>query len=94
LDQSYSARLVQTLSKIVSNQLDIDPASKTIAPKQHCVETAVPWILLHHILQKVDDRAAVARKALKENELSNEDLDFSLPAAISMLFTAHDSLGR
>jgi hypothetical protein len=67
LDQNCSARLVQTLCKIVSNQLDLDPSSKAIPPKQHCIETAVPWIILHHILQKEDDRSSVARKALKEN---------------------------
>jgi calcineurin-binding protein cabin-1 len=85
---------VQTLCKIVSNQLDLDPSSKAIPPKQHCIETAVPWIILHHILQKEDDRSSVARKALKENELSSEEIEFSLPNAVLLLFTAHDSLGR
>lgn len=89
LDKFYS-RLIQSLSKIVVNQLDVPYDKNGI--RTHPVSTMLPWTILYHILQREEDSQPAVRMAV-DDEL-DESLEDSIPKSLMIFFTAHDFLGR
>lgn len=89
LDRFYS-RLVQSLSKIVVNQLDV-PYDKN-SSRTHPVSTKLPWIILYHILQREEELLPV-QNGMHEGQ-EEEELEENIPNSMMIFFTAHDFLGR
>lgn len=84
------SRLVQTLSQIITHQLDT-PAEKNNT-KSHLLNLTIPWTILYHlVLRENDISSALNRK--KADDSGEEDFE-TLPNSILMFFTAHESLGR
>lgn len=86
LDKYYS-RLIQSLTKIVVNQLDV-PYDKN-SSRTHPVSTKLPWIIMYHIVQREEDLFPV-QKIVNEDE----ELEEIVPNSLMIFFTAHDFLGR
>lgn len=89
LDKFYS-RLIQSLSKIVVNQLDV--AYDKNSSRTHPVSTKLPWIILYHILQREEDFLP-AQKSITDGR-EDEESDEMIPNSLMIFFTAHDFLGR
>ncbi|CAK9826767.1 Calcineurin-binding protein cabin-1, partial [Anthophora retusa] len=94
LPETRLSRLVQNLVHIVCNQLDVSETTVEMP-----LETVLPWILLHYILQyKEDKERAKAESSYKNKHTSNysesDDEDEGVPASIMILFIAHDFMGR
>lgn len=86
--QNNLPRLVQTLTQIITHQLDT-PAEKN-NPKSHLINLNIPWTVLFHLVLKENDAAGVLNR-----KKSPEDDDFeTLPNSLLMFFTAHEFLGR
>ncbi|XP_076277405.1 calcineurin-binding protein cabin-1 isoform X2 [Lasioglossum baleicum] len=90
------SRLVQNLVHIVCNQLDVSETTVEMP-----LETVLPWILLHYILQyKEDKERAKVESAYKNKQHSSnnysesDDEDDGVPASIMILFIAHEFMGR
>lgn len=81
------ARLVQNLTHIVCHQLDA-PETAVEMP----IESINPWILLQQILQQKEEKGKLTSASDEEEE--QEVRSGELPGYISVLFTAHDFLGR
>lgn len=81
---NYLPRLVQSLTKIITNQLDTEV---TKATQNHLINTRIPWLLLYLIVQREDDLNAAAVKAMPDDIVI-------LPNALQLFFTAHEFLGR
>ncbi len=90
LDKYYS-RLIQTLSKIVVNQLDV-PYDKN-GSRTHPVSTKLPWILLYHVVQREEDLQPVPKVGIDGRE-DDEEIEETIPNSLMIFFTAHDFLGR
>lgn len=101
LDRFY-ARLIQSIVRIISNQLDSEDRSNN---QVHPVSLKTPWIILHHILQREEDlKPSTKRKMSSDSSSSNEiapseeDVtdteDELIPKSISIFFTAHEYLGN
>lgn len=89
LNKFYS-RLVQSLLKIVVNQLDV-PYDK-YSSRTHPVSTKLPWIIMYHILQREEDLCPVRKSITDEHE--EDELEDFIPNSLMIFFTAHDFLGR
>lgn len=94
LPEARLSRLVQNLVHIVCNQLDVSENTVEMP-----LETVLPWILLHYVLQyKEDKERAKAESSYKNKHSSNysesDDEDEGVPASIMILFIAHDFMGR
>lgn len=98
-------RLVQTLTQIITSQLDT-PFDKN-NPKMHLINLMNPWIILFPLVQREDDitnalnskkkaaAAAAAANAPPSTEENVEVEEFGVVAnAITMLFSAHELMGR
>lgn len=91
-------RLVQTLTQIVTHQLD-SPFDKN-NPKSHLINITLPWIILYPLVQREDDisNAIHGRKKKREEgepKEIDEIEDFGVfPNALAMLFSAHEMMGR
>lgn len=85
------SRLVQTLTQIISNQLDI-PLDKN-CPKLHLINLSNPWIILYPLVQRQDDIANALIGKKKDGEENVDDTGI-VPNSLMMLFTAHEFLGR
>uniref|UniRef100_A0A1B0D171 Uncharacterized protein n=1 Tax=Phlebotomus papatasi TaxID=29031 RepID=A0A1B0D171_PHLPP len=92
--EQFEARLVQSLVKIISNQLDT-PFEKN-STQVHSINFKIPWIILHAFVQQEEDRQhAVGKKLKSSSETSDvEDDEESMPNSILIFFTAHEFLGR
>ena len=89
LDKNLS-RLVQTLTQIITLQLD-SPAEKNNL-KSHPINLNTPWTILYHLVLKESDLTSMARKkAMEENP--EEDFE-AMPNSLTMFFTAHEFMGR
>ncbi|KAG8239967.1 hypothetical protein J437_LFUL019546, partial [Ladona fulva] len=81
-------RLVHTVSQVVCHQITVDNIYELP------IETITPWILLHHIITHFEHSKGLNTAAHDlETERSMPAFE-ELPASISILFTAHDYLGR
>ncbi|XP_017876030.1 calcineurin-binding protein cabin-1-like [Ceratina calcarata] len=94
LPDARLSRLVQNLVHIVCHQLDVSETTIEMP-----LETVLPWILLHYILQyKEDKERAKTGSSYKNKHSSNcsesEDEDEGLPASIMILFIAHEFMGK
>ncbi|XP_076631383.1 calcineurin-binding protein cabin-1 isoform X1 [Colletes latitarsis] len=95
LPENRLSRLVQNLVHIVCNQLDVSDTTVEMP-----LETVLPWILLHYILQYKEDkeRAKVESSYKNRQHSSNysesDDEDEGVPASIMILFIAHEFMGR
>ncbi|KAF3422681.1 hypothetical protein E2986_06783 [Frieseomelitta varia] len=94
LPETRLSRLVQNLVHIVCNQLDVSETTVEMP-----LETVLPWIILHYVLQyKEDKERAKAESSYKNKHSSNysesDDEDEGVPASIMILFIAHDFMGR
>lgn len=98
----YYARLIQSLVRIISNQLDTDDKNNN---QVHPINFKTPWIILHHILQREEDMKSLTKRKLSsdsrssnENAVSEEDATDTeedlIPKSISIFFTAHEYLGN
>uniref|UniRef100_A0A1B0CHR0 Uncharacterized protein n=1 Tax=Lutzomyia longipalpis TaxID=7200 RepID=A0A1B0CHR0_LUTLO len=92
--EQYEARLVQSLVKIVANQLDT-PFEKNNT-QVHAINFKIPWILLHAFIQREEDRQHVVAKKIKSSSEASdqEDEEETMPNSILIFFTAHEFLGR
>ncbi|XP_050504043.1 calcineurin-binding protein cabin-1 isoform X3 [Diabrotica virgifera virgifera] len=93
LQEDNRARLVQNLSKIISRQLSSDSSKLSFS----CV---TPWILLHFVLLREEQRAYAKQRNLRgkrekseNNGEIEEPLDNNIPPSLSILFSAHEFLG-
>ncbi|KOX69063.1 Calcineurin-binding protein cabin-1 [Melipona quadrifasciata] len=94
LPETRLSRLVQNLVHIVCNQLDVSETTVEMP-----LETVLPWIILHYVLQyKEDKERAKAESSYKNKHSSNysesDDEDEGVPASVMILFIAHDFMGR
>ncbi|KAI4485580.1 hypothetical protein M0802_012702 [Mischocyttarus mexicanus] len=95
LPESCLSRLVQNLVHIVCHQLDI-PENALEMP----LETVLPWILLHYILQYEEDKERAKSESTYKNKSHNshnsesDDEDDGIPPSIMILFIAHDFIGK
>ncbi|XP_043487375.1 calcineurin-binding protein cabin-1-like isoform X1 [Polistes fuscatus] len=95
LPESCLSRLVQNLVHIVCHQLDI-PENALEMP----LETVLPWILLHYILQYEEDKERAKSESPYKNKAHNshnsesDDEDDGIPPSIMILFIAHDFIGK
>nr|XP_034185241.1 calcineurin-binding protein cabin-1-like isoform X1 [Osmia lignaria]XP_034185242.1 calcineurin-binding protein cabin-1-like isoform X1 [Osmia lignaria]XP_034185243.1 calcineurin-binding protein cabin-1-like isoform X1 [Osmia lignaria] len=94
LPETRLSRLVQNLVHIVCHQLDVSETTVEMP-----LETVLPWILLHYVLQyKEDKERAKAESSYKNKHSSNysesDDEDEGVPASITILFIAHNFIGR
>ncbi|KAG5899799.1 hypothetical protein JTB14_006132 [Gonioctena quinquepunctata] len=95
LEESKKGRLVETLAKIVSKQLNSDGFAKI------SMDSITPWILLHYILQREEHRQYASRRVSqgkrdKAADVGNESqhiVEKELPPSIAILFSAHEFLG-
>ncbi|XP_063980045.1 calcineurin-binding protein cabin-1-like isoform X2 [Diachasmimorpha longicaudata] len=90
-----TTRLVQNLIQITCHQLDVPEGSMEMP-----LETVIPWILLHHVLQYEEDKdRAKSRQSQKSkpsdsHESDSDDEDKDIPSPLMILFTGHEFLGR
>nr|XP_012218304.1 PREDICTED: calcineurin-binding protein cabin-1-like isoform X4 [Linepithema humile] len=94
LPESRLTRLVQNLVHIVCHQLDV-PENAVEMP----LETVLPWILLHYILQYEEDKERAKAESYKNklhssHHSESDDEDDGIPPSIMILFTAHEFIGR
>uniref|UniRef100_A0A336LS40 CSON002665 protein n=1 Tax=Culicoides sonorensis TaxID=179676 RepID=A0A336LS40_CULSO len=94
----YLSRLVQTLTRVVTNQLDVLMENKSNQP--HQINVRIPWIILYPIVQRTDDLNSITRKKALTLAQEGDGLNIhpiyyeSMPNSVSLLFTSHDFLGR
>lgn len=96
LDKYYS-RLIQTIVRILSNQLDA-PFDKNNNPN-HPIDIKMPWVILHHVLQRDEDLTQIPKRKLSTDSQNSETgtdegLDEGIPKSIMVFFTAHEYLGN
>ncbi|XP_078044095.1 calcineurin-binding protein cabin-1 [Augochlora pura] len=96
LPEARLSRLVQNLVHIVCNQLDVSETTVGLP-----LETVLPWILLHYILQYKEDKERAKVESAYKNRQHNsnnysesDDEDDGVPASIMILFIAHEFMGR
>lgn len=95
----YLARLVQTLTRVVTHQLDTAVENNKSCPS-HLLNVQIPWVILYPIVQRTDDLNSIARKkaltiAQEGDGLGIKSIIYeSMPNSVSLLFTSHDFLGR
>lgn len=100
--KKYYARLIQSIVRIVSNQLDA-PQEKNNNPT-HPIDIKTPWIILHHVLQREEDMQPNSKRKLSNdsNESNEKDTveeeavdvtEDTIPKSIAIFFTAHEYLG-
>lgn len=95
LGKHYS-RLIQSIVRIVSDQLDsvVDKNSQI-----HPIDTKTPWVILHHVLQREEDlrpKPGTAKATIESNgnvECEHEEEE-KIPNSIMIFFTAHEYLGN
>lgn len=97
----YYARLIQSIVRIVSNQLDAVQEKNN--NQVHPIDTKMPFVILHHVLQREEDMKNSKRKlsinsnASTEAESNEDDLTDTeeeiVPKSIMIFFTAHEYLG-
>lgn len=85
------ARLVQTLTQIITHQLD-SPAEKN-NPKCHLLNLNIPWTILYHLVLKESDITNVMNRKKSNEESIEEDFE-TIPNSLMMFFTAHEFVGR
>ncbi|XP_070506790.1 calcineurin-binding protein cabin-1-like [Chironomus tepperi] len=86
-------RLVQSLTQIITSQLD-SPFDKN-CPKMHLINLTSPWIILFPLVQREDDILNALHSKKKVNDENVEVEEFGVVAnAITMLFSAHELMGR
>lgn len=85
------SRLVQTLTQIITHQLDT-PAEKN-NPKSHLLNLNTPWAILYHLVLKENDVANVLNRKKPGEEIAEDDFE-TLPNSLMMFFTAHEFIGR
>ncbi|XP_055295611.1 calcineurin-binding protein cabin-1-like [Sitodiplosis mosellana] len=100
----HYARLIQSIVRIVSHQLDMEEKNTNHV---HPIYLKTPWVILHHVLQREEDmKPRKKRKLSNETTSSNEngasggeeeatdgEEDF-IPKSVSIFFTAHEYLGN
>ncbi|XP_066593480.1 calcineurin-binding protein cabin-1-like [Prorops nasuta] len=95
LPESRLSRLVQNLVHFVCHQLNVSETTVEMP-----LETVLPWIILHYILQYEEDkeRAKIEmydkNKSQDSNHSESDDEDDGIPPSIMILFTAHEFIGR
>lgn len=84
----YLNRLVQTLTGIVTLQLDapIDKSNNT----PHRINIKFPWSILHIILERDENKYGIPKQV---SEIDKEPVDI-LQSSIMIFFTAHDFIGK
>lgn len=90
----YYKRLVASIVRIISNQLDTDERNTS---QLHPVNLKTPWVILHQILQREEntEKIRLKLKMSEEKEEKEEDIEDDLiPKSISIFFTAHEYLGN
>lgn len=88
----YESRVIQSLVRIVINQLD-SPVDKN-DPEMHTVNLKIPWIILYLVRQR-DEVSNFPFIGVDANENSQtDDDDEQIPKSFLLLFTAHEYLGR
>lgn len=85
LSEKPLAKLVQDVVQIIVHQLDDANNSEELP-----LDTTVPWILLHYILQREEDCGRGQKKSVDDDASDKEDV----PASLMILFTAHNYLGK
>ncbi|XP_069674696.1 calcineurin-binding protein cabin-1-like isoform X2 [Periplaneta americana] len=88
MPNSRLARLVQNLTHTVCHQLEA-PETAVEMP----VETISPWILLQQILQHKEEKGKSRSNSEDDEEHEASEIG-ELPGYISILFTAHEYLGK
>ncbi|KAJ6646406.1 Calcineurin-binding protein cabin-1 [Pseudolycoriella hygida] len=88
--EKMCSRLIQSLSKIVVNQLDVSYDKN--GSRTHPVSTKLPWIILYHILQREEDCCPVQKYVADGRE--DDEAEDVIPNSLMIFFTAHDFLGR
>ncbi|KAF5296187.1 hypothetical protein FQA39_LY12641 [Lamprigera yunnana] len=95
LDEEYRYRLIENLCKTVCCQLNSD---EVIIP----LGTIIPWLIMHFVLLREEHREQAQKRVShvkKKRKISvTEDIseinEKQIPSSISILFSAHDFLGR
>lgn len=96
MDKYYS-RLIQSIVRILSNQLDAS-FDKNNNPL-HPIDTKYPWVILHHVLQRDEDLTLNSKRKMSTDSQNSEtgtddDTDETIPKSIMVFFTAHEYLGN
>lgn len=85
LSEKALSKLVQDIVQIIVHQLDDSNTAEDLP-----LNTTVPWILLHYILQREEDCGRGQRKSIDDDAADKEEV----PASLMILFTAHNYLGK
>lgn len=85
------SRLVQTLTQIITHQLDT-PAEKN-NPRSHPINVTTSWTILYHLVLKESDIASVITRKKAAEESLEEEFE-PVPNSLAMFFTAHEFMGR
>lgn len=99
----YYARLIQSIVRIISHQLDTEEKASN---QVHPINLKTPWIILHHFLQREEDMKPSVKRMLSTDSGSSSEIvpseeevvtdteeDF-IPKSISIFFTAHEYIGN
>lgn len=92
LPENYRVRLVQNLINLTVHQTDVSDLDGELV-----VETVLPWILLHYILQNEEDkeRSQSTRESRRNSSASeSDDEDKEIPSPLMVLFIGHEFCGR
>lgn len=99
----YYARLIQSIVRIISHQLDTEDKNNN---QVHPINLKTPWIILHHFLQREEDMKPSVKRKLSNDSSSSTEIEPSeeeaitdgeedlIPKSISIFFTAHDYIGN
>ncbi|XP_055382064.1 calcineurin-binding protein cabin-1-like [Condylostylus longicornis] len=94
--KKYTSRLVQSISKILTHQFDIQFNKNNNPP--HPVDCKRTWVILHQILLVREEKNPVFVKPKSQDGTISigveENIEEMLPKTFSFLFTAHEYLGR
>lgn len=95
--EKYYSRLIQSIVRILSSQLDgtFDRNNNPLHP----IDIKMPWVILHHVLQRDEDLKPISKRKLSTDSQSSEtgtdeETDETIPKSIMVFFTAHEYLGN
>ncbi|XP_066546101.1 calcineurin-binding protein cabin-1 isoform X3 [Amia ocellicauda] len=86
-----------SMARLTSNLIQLIDCSMAVSedPKEPCMSSVLPWIILHRIIKQEEAAFHCMRKQHLQGEEEEDDPDTPmLPSSLMLLNTAHEYLGR